>query len=131
GAQRQVTLSCVDTVPWLAVTMIVPAAVFLFLALTWTAALCPTSSVPCVGETVSVGGGCACQLREELPIFLTVSVAVALWSVQVGASFSADPAGAVAPGVGEGAGEPVADAVGVPDPASAVSDAEGEDAEDD
>ena len=78
GAQRQETFSCVDPVSWLAVTVMVPVAVFLFLALTWTVALCPASSVPCAGETVSVGGDCACQVKEELPRFLTVSVAIAL-----------------------------------------------------
>jgi hypothetical protein len=129
GGQRQETLSCVDRLSWLAITVMVPAAVFLFLALTWTAALCPASSVPCTGETVSVGGGCACQVREELPRFLTVSVAVAPESTQVSASFGVDPAGAVAPGGGEEAGDPVADAVAVRDLASAVSETEGEDAE--
>ena len=130
GAQRQETLSCVDTVSWLATTVMVPIAIFLFLALTWTAALCPAASVPCAGETMSVGGDCACQVKEELPRFLTVSVAVAPLSTQVSASFSVDPAGAVAPGGGEGVGDPVVDAVAVRDPASAVSDLEGDDGED-
>ena len=34
GAQRQETFACVDTVPWLAVTVIVPVTIFLPLLLT-------------------------------------------------------------------------------------------------
>src|SRR5262249_46556023 len=81
------------------------------------------------GETVSVGGGCACQVKAEVPTFLMVNVAVVPWSAQVSVNFRAGPVVAVVPGVEAGAGEPVADAVAVPDRACAVSDAEGEDVE--
>ena len=77
AVQRQDTFSSVETLLWLAITVMVPDAVFLLTALTWTVALSPAWRAPWAGEMVSVGGGCACQVKGEAPVFLMVIVAVA------------------------------------------------------
>jgi hypothetical protein len=122
AAQRQDTFSSVETWSWLAITVMVPDAFFLLTAFTWTVALCPACKTPWAGETVSVGGGCACQVREETPVFLRVSVAVAPWTLQAPVSFGAGPG--VAADVGEETGEVVASAVAVPDSFRTVGVAE-------
>ena len=104
--------------------MMVPETVFLFTVLTSTFVLCPACSAPCAGETVRVGGGCACQVRGNALTFLRVRVAVAPWRVHVSANFGVSVR--VARGVGESVATSVADAAAVPESANAVSTAEEE-----
>src|SRR5262245_29062429 len=103
----------------------VPDGVFLFAALTWMVALCPACRAPCVGESVSIGGGCACQVKEEAPTFLSVTVPVTPRTEQASVNFGATGADVV-----EAAGETVATVEAVPESASTVRTAEEESEED-